>query len=193
MVAVNTSIFLGLGNHGTRYDHSPHNLGFMFIDALKNHTHAKTILLEHQKVWFLPETNILLSKPLTYMNLSGRALKEIYNSFYKHKSKPDHFIRMVTVAHDDINIDMFNIKYRDGLIHPGAGGHNGIRDIIKTAQNIGCSNPAAFHRIRLGCANKSSMPLYDYVTTKMDMNKIEKWNQILEEVSANHHSDIKHK
>lgn len=117
---------------------------------------------------------VILSKPSTYTNLSGRALKEVYNRFYKNRFKPNEFIRMVTVIHDDINIEMVTVKYKDGFIHPGAGGHNGIRDIAKAAQSIGCDakHATAFHRIRLGCANTSLIPLHDYVTTKMGIDKI---------------------
>ena len=176
---------LGLGNPGKQYTQTPHNLGFLFIDSLlgmleNTQIQNKTNIMRHQNLYSISvsDVKILISKPSTYMNLSGLAVAEIYHMFYK-SIHPELFIRKILVVHDDVNLEMHTIKIKDGLQHNGTGGHNGIRHIVDCASKIGCNEvyKNAFHRIRLGCKPPMSIPLKDYVCRKMQDNDITAWTE----------------
>ncbi|MHB9880031.1 aminoacyl-tRNA hydrolase [Pacificimonas sp. ICDLI1SI03] len=129
-------IFAGLGNPGAKYALHRHNIGFMAVDAI------------HDRHGFGPWVNsfgglvsagrmgaekLLLLKPQTFMNESGRSIGEAMR-FYK--SAPED----VTVLYDELDLAPFKVKVKRG---GGAAGHNGIRSTI---QHIG----PEFRRVRLG-------------------------------------------
>ncbi len=129
-------LFVGLGNPDTKYEKNRHNVGFMVIDALAANNHAPKwskkfqgevteITLEGEKV--------LLLKPQTYMNLSGKSVQAAM-AFYKLKPED------ITVFHDELDIAVGEIRTKTG---GGHAGHNGLRDI--DAQ-IGKN----YHRVRIG-------------------------------------------
>jgi PTH1 family peptidyl-tRNA hydrolase len=98
-------LLVGLGNPGSKYDQTRHNIGFMVIDHLKDK---------------LP-SNFKLLKPMSYMNLSGQDVVKEAN-FYK--IKPQN----IWVIHDDVDIDFQLCRVRFG---GSSGGHNGINSIIE--------------------------------------------------------------
>ena len=116
---------VGLGNPGIKYAETRHNIGFILIDHLAG---IFQISLAAKK-WdsligkgYIGERQVLLAKPLTYMNRSGLAVAQILN-FHKIPS-PD-----LLVVHDDMDIPLGRIKIvRSG----GSGGHNGVDSIIET-------------------------------------------------------------
>ena len=121
-------LLAGLGNPGERYAATRHNFGFMVADRV-------AALLESggQLRWKegfgalflkgrLNEQDLLLVKPLTFMNLSGRALSEIGSYF---KISP---LEMV-VVHDDIDLPFGALRIRKGC---GDGGHKGVRSITES-------------------------------------------------------------
>ncbi len=116
---------VGLGNPGIKYAETRHNIGFILIDHLAG---IFQISLAAKK-WdsligkgYIGERQVLLAKPLTYMNRSGLAVAQIL-SF--HKIPPPDLL----VVHDDMDIPLGRIKIvRSG----GAGGHNGVDSIIET-------------------------------------------------------------
>jgi PTH1 family peptidyl-tRNA hydrolase len=130
-------LIVGLGNPGSKYLLTRHNIGFMAVDHLAGKTGAdfkeskweaklvKTVL------WAKP---LLLAKPTSFMNLSGRPVSGIA-SYYR--IQPERIV----VIHDDLDLDVGKVKIVRGR---GAGGHNGIKSII---ENLGTNE---FIRIRIG-------------------------------------------
>ena len=129
-------IWAGLGNPGAQYAMHRHNVGFMAADVM-----AETFSFGPWKSRFqglaaegrIGSEKILLLKPATFMNQSGRSIGEAMRFF---KLTPQD----VTVFYDELDLDPFRVKVKRG---GGAAGHNGIRSTIA---HIG----EDFRRIRLG-------------------------------------------
>jgi PTH1 family peptidyl-tRNA hydrolase len=129
-------IWAGLGNPGAQYAMHRHNVGFMAADVI-----AETFSFGPWKTRFqglasegrIGSDKILLVKPATFMNESGRSIGEAMR-FFKLETKD------VTVFYDELDIDPFRVKVKRG---GGAAGHNGIRSTIA---HIG----EDFRRVRLG-------------------------------------------
>ena len=136
-----------LGNPGDQYENTRHNVGFMVADQL-----GERYRLPIQKLKFKALTNVftisgekvLVMKPVTYMNLSGEAVRPAAD-FYK--IPPEHII----VISDDTALDVGKLRIRKG---GSAGGHNGLKSII---QHLGTDQ---FPRIRVGVGKKPH-PDYD--------------------------------
>ena len=135
----NIRLIVGLGNPGAEYDKTRHNVGFDFIDRLAENTGAS---LSNQTKFFchLGQANVSpyavkLSKPTTYMNLSGQAVLAICQF---HKIEIDEIL----VVHDELDLPPGIIKLKKG---GGHGGHNGLRNIIERF-----GGKKDFHRLRIG-------------------------------------------
>lgn len=132
-------IIAGLGNPGTEYARTKHNVGFMFVDALAE---ALGVSASEWQVKFdalvaparIGTQKVLLVKPQTYMNESGRAIGPLL-SWYK--LEPENLI----VVHDDMDIPVGTIRIRK---KGSAGGHNGIKSILA---HVGDEH---FARVRIG-------------------------------------------
>ena len=146
-----TNIIIGLGNPGSQYDKTVHNLGFMALDLIardfslcfskktKNATYAEGNINGKK---------VILVKPQTFMNLSGEAV-----SVFKNKYKDGNLI----VLCDDIDLEKGVVRYRER----GSGGaHNGLRNIV---EHIG----QEFKRIKIGAGRDERMDLADYVLSKI--------------------------
>ena len=148
-------LIVGLGNPGTVYDGTYHNLGFMAVTRLAD---ENNIMLDKAKFNGLygqgkiKDEKVILLKPLTYMNLSGQAVKA-FADYYK--ILPEDII----VFCDDIDIAKGTTRYRE---KGSAGTHNGLKNIIC------CLNSQDFKRIRIGAGNDKTMDLKDYVLSKID-------------------------
>ena len=112
-------LIVGLGNIGAQYEHTRHNAGFWFVDLLaaQNNVIFKLEAKFFGDVAKLSGQDIILLKPNTYMNASGRAVKAIA-SFYK--IPPANIL----VAHDELDLPVGSAKLKIG---GGHGGHNGLR------------------------------------------------------------------
>ena len=140
-------ILVCLGNPGDKYENTRHNVGFMVADEIGERQHAPI-----QKLKFKALTNlltisgekVLVMKPITYMNLSGEAVRQAVD-FYK--VAPDH----VLVVSDDTALAVGKLRIR---AKGSAGGHNGLKNII---QHLGTDQ---FPRIRVGVGEKPH-PDYD--------------------------------
>lgn len=136
-----------LGNPGDQYENTRHNVGFMVADEL-----GERLRVPIQKLKYKALTNtvtlggqkVLVMKPVTYMNLSGEAVRQAAD-FYK--VAPDH----VLVVSDDTSLAVGKLRVRKG---GSAGGHNGLKNII---QHLGTDQ---FPRLRLGVGEKPH-PDYD--------------------------------
>jgi peptidyl-tRNA hydrolase, PTH1 family len=134
------ALVVGLGNPGTEYVGTRHNVGFELINTLSE---KLTITLKPGNgLFFFGEgqfksTKVSLMKPLTYMNRSGSAVLRAVN-------KGGFDITDFIVCHDDIHLETGKLRLRTG---GSAAGHNGITDII---EHLGTSD---FARLRIGIGN----------------------------------------
>ncbi|MEN2749067.1 aminoacyl-tRNA hydrolase [Sphingomonas sp. T9W2] len=129
-------LWIGLGNPGPQYAMHRHNIGFMAVDAIAE-VHGFAAPKRAFQGWIqegrIGTQKILLLKPGTYMNESGRSVGEAMR-FYKLTAAD------VTVFHDELDLAPFKLKVKTG---GGHAGHNGLRS---TDAHIGPD----FRRIRLG-------------------------------------------
>ncbi|MCI2049453.1 MAG: aminoacyl-tRNA hydrolase [Lachnospiraceae bacterium] len=141
-------IIAGLGNPGREYQHTRHNVGFEVADILADRSgieiatrDGKSLIGKGQ----IAGRRVVLMKPMTYMNLSGEAIREQV-TFYK----ADPSAQLI-VVNDDIDLPEGQLRIRT---KGSAGGHNGLKNITL---NLGTD---AFTRIRVGVGAKPS-PDYD--------------------------------
>ena len=140
-------LVVGLGNPGEKYENTRHNVGFLTVDELAERARVPVQKLKHRALTNTLEVGgvkVLLMKPVTYMNLSGEAVRPAAD-FYK--IPPEHII----VISDDTALDVGKLRIRKG---GSAGGHNGLKSII---QQLGTDQ---FPRIRVGVGKKPH-PDYD--------------------------------
>jgi peptidyl-tRNA hydrolase, PTH1 family len=135
-------IFVGLGNPGKEYDGTRHNIGFAIVDELEKK-------LERSLGWrpgkgdyyyakgVLSGADVVLVKPTTYMNLSGRAVRDVL-AFFKAQ------IDEVVVICDDIAIPPGTLRLR---LRGSDGGHNGLTSVIFE------TGTDEFPRLRCGVGN----------------------------------------
>jgi peptidyl-tRNA hydrolase, PTH1 family len=141
----------GLGNPGGKYEATRHNIGFLALDRLASRhgcsfTESKWQALCGKTVlWGKP---VLLVKPQTYMNASGRAVAAIAAFF---KIPPEKII----AVHDELDLPLGRVKI---VVARGAGGHNGIRSLIA---ELGTTD---FCRIRAGIGRpEPPLPVTNFV------------------------------
>ena len=153
-------IWTGLGNPGPKYALHRHNVGFMAVDVIAE-TYGFGPVQKKFSGWVqegrIGHEKILLPKPATFMNESGRAVGEALR-FYK--LQPD----ALTVFHDELDLAPFKVKVRRG---GGLAGHNGLRSIN---QHLGPD----FRRVRIGIGHPGSKErvhghvLGNYAKSEMD-------------------------
>lgn len=122
-------LIVGLGNIGKEYINTRHNIGFKILDkvAQENNLTFETLKLGDVATYKIKGRTLILLKPSTFMNLSGKALK-----YWMGKEKIP--LENVLVVTDDVNIDFGVIRLK---AKGSAGGHNGMKDIqdkLKTQQ-----------------------------------------------------------
>jgi len=153
-------IWTGLGNPGPQYAMHRHNVGFMACDVIAD-MHGFGPVQKKFSGWVqegrIGTERLLLLKPATFMNESGRAVAEALR-FYKLD------VDALTVFHDELDLAPFKVKVRRG---GGLAGHNGLRSIN---QHLGPD----FRRVRIGIGhpgNKdrvTSHVLGNYAKAEMD-------------------------
>ena len=117
-------LIVGLGNPGMQYEKTRHNAGFMAADLLAEKYDCTLSRNKFDAVYGDTDIGghrVIIAKPQTYMNLSGKAVVAI-SQFYKIP------LRNIVVMFDDISLDVGKIRIRR---KGSAGGHNGIKDIIE--------------------------------------------------------------
>lgn len=131
-------IFVGLGNPGSEYEKTKHNVGFMLADKLFENLNAENWREKFNALvaeTFFDGEKIFIVKPQTFMNLSGEAVGPLMNFF---KIPAENLI----VAHDDMDLPVGMIRLRP---KGSGGGHHGIESII---QHLG--GEKNFPRVRIG-------------------------------------------
>ena len=112
-------LIVGLGNPGSKYEHTRHNIGFRVIDRLINSSNAIDISKSSFYGELYKSKETLFLKPTTFMNLSGKSVIAVKN-FYKID------IDDIVVVHDDIDLPFSALRFKRG---GGHGGHNGLKSI----------------------------------------------------------------
>lgn len=156
-------LIAGLGNPEKKYIGTRHNTGFAAVEALceklgglkLNETKFQGVYTKARVMTPAGPEQLIIVKPLTYMNLSGNCIAPLAN-FYKIPAE------QVIVVSDDINLAVGRMRIRKG---GSAGGHNGLKSIIQ------CLGTDQFPRVRVGVGQKPEyMDLADYVLAKFDRN-----------------------
>ena len=154
------AVIAGLGNPGLKYRDTRHNIGFLLVDSFaksfgakwktENNFQAETTSVD------LNSNRLLLIKPNTFMNDSGRSLKAVL----RYKKLPAESLLVIC---DDINLDFGRPKLS---AEGSAGGHNGIASILSQIE-------PNFLRYRIGIGSKPNkqMDLADYVLSKFSLNE----------------------
>lgn len=144
-------IIVGLGNEGRQYASTFHNMGFMAADRLAEKLGAKFDKRECESIiaeCYRGGEKIIIAKPLTFMNLSGVAVKQLLK---KYKAEPKDLL----VIYDDLDLPAASLRMR---LKGSAGTHNGMRNIV---DEIGTEE---FVRVRIGIGGKPDyIPLVNYV------------------------------
>ena len=148
-------LIVGLGNPGARYEHTRHNVGFWWLDALTKRLDITSNIGnkyggELTRQPYLNH-NLFLFKPLVFMNNSGQAVAALVN-FYKI------VLTNTLIIHDDLDLPVGTARLKYG---GGHGGHNGLRDIMtKLGSN-------SFYRFRMGIGRPSdNRQTVNYVLNK---------------------------
>ena len=168
-------MIVGLGNPGSKYHETRHNIGFMAIDRLlrfsMSHFQRKRIL-KQKLVLVLSTEKVYLVKPTTFMNNSGIAIHALL-TYYNID------IKDFLVIYDDLDMEVGRIRLRQ---KGSAGGHNGIKSIIAH------TGTQAFDRIKVGIGRpKQGRSVVDHVLGKFDQddyitvtNTLEKVNEAVQ-------------
>ena len=153
-------LIVGLGNPGPEYRETRHNIGFMVADVLVDRWRVadrwrekfEALQIKHA----VGDDQVVLVKPLTFMNLSGQAVQATA-AFYKIEPGD------VFIVTDDVALPLGRLRARrDG----GAGGHNGLKSVI---QHLGTQ---AFPRMRVGVGRgEGDRDLSDYVLGRFDASE----------------------
>lgn len=148
-------VIVGLGNPGMKYEGTRHNMGFDVVDRLVVEHKIPQAGTKFHSLYgngWIGSERVVLAKPLTYMNLSGTAVRELVD-FYKIDPS-----RELIVITDDIALEPGRIRIRK---QGSAGGQNGLKHIIQ------CLGTQEFIRVRVGTGAKpEGWDLVDWVLSR---------------------------
>lgn len=166
-------IIAGLGNPTREYENTRHNIGFMAIDTLAEKYDIRVSECKHKALigkGTIHGNKVVLVKPLTYMNLSGEAIRAVID-YYKVDEESE-----LIVIYDDISLDVGQLRIRK---KGSAGGHNGIKNIIA---HLGHDT---FMRIKVGVGEKPrGYDLADYVLGHFSKEELAVMKDSLERVDG---------
>lgn len=166
-------LVVGLGNPGSEYSKTRHNIGFKVVDGLAHH--LKVLNWSHKFKGEFSKINfesheVILLKPQTYMNLSGESVQPFLQYF---KIPLSHLI----VVHDELDIDFGKIKIQKNR---GPGGHNGLRSIQQLLAT------QDFLRVKMGVGKPArlegqpNMNIADYVLSSFSKDEHLKLDEFIE-------------
>lgn len=151
-------LIVGLGNPGTQYQYNRHNVGFLTLDRIYERSGliskpwTKKFKGEFAKVT-LEGLQVLLLKPMTFMNLSGESVRPLMDFFNIH-------INEILIVHDELDLAFNRIAFKKG---GGLAGHNGLKSI---KAHLGSDD---FLRLRLGIDRpKGSISVSQYVLSNYE-------------------------
>ena len=162
---------IGLGNPGSKYEFTRHNIGFRIIDSL-----ARDMGIEFNKVksyyslisrGMINNYKVMLVKPQTFMNLSGRAVNRVV-SYYKIP------LQDLLIVYDDLNLELGQVRIRK---KGSSGGHKGIESIMQYL------NSEDIPRLRIGIGNSSVNYNFDcasYVLSNFNNDEEDKIAEVIQ-------------
>jgi PTH1 family peptidyl-tRNA hydrolase len=166
-------IIAGLGNPTKEYENTRHNIGFMAVDYLADKYGISLLECKHKALMgkgVINGNKVVLVKPLTYMNLSGEAIRSVID-YYKVDETEE-----LIVIYDDISLDVGQLRIRK---KGSAGGHNGIKNIIA---HLGHDT---FKRIKIGVGEKpKGYDLVDYVLGHFTADELKIMNESFKDVDG---------
>ncbi len=133
-------LIVGLGNPGEKYLLTPHNIGWLVVDAFACHYDIQWSLKKKFSAQTTEQESSLLVKPMTYMNLSGTAVKSLMNYYRIGLDK-------LLIIHDDLDLPFLSLRFQKNR---GPASHNGLLNIN---QELGSQN---YTRMRIGI--KADLP-----------------------------------
>ena len=164
----------GLGNPGIKYLQSRHNAGFLLADALQQNWQLPEFTFQSKFVAEVSkQQQLLVAKPQTFMNDSGKAVQAVLNYYQKNNVLG---LDTVFIAHDDLDLELGSYKIQFGK---GPKVHNGVNSVVKYLKS------EDFWHIRIGIdtrRNDRSIPSYDYVLLPMTPDEKQLFDQTLREI-----------
>ena len=161
-------LIVGLGNPGTSYEKTRHNLGFMLVDRLAREAQTQIKRDECRALIgraVIENTTVELAKPQTYMNISGESVSCLL-------SKPGRAVENLIVISDDLALPLGTIRLRPKGSH---GGQNGLRSIID------CLRTSDFIRLRIGIMPEHPMSnASNFVLENFAKGEVETVEKVLE-------------
>ncbi len=165
-----TTIIIGLGNPGAKFEATRHNVGFMALNEFAKKNDFPEFKLQKKfealvSEGIIGENKIILAEPQTFMNESGKAVQKIL------KSMPD---ANLIVVHDDIDMPAGKIKIVE---ERGSAGHKGVESIIKSVGNQGLI------RFRIGIAGQADTKAKEVVLKKFSAEEQKTINETVVRVA----------
>ena len=149
-------LIIGLGNPGTKYAKSRHNIGFMVIDQLAKDLGLEFKISKKYNALFAKSECLELLKPQTFMNNSGTAVRAISQ---KHGIPPENIL----IVMDDLDMEVGKIRYRD---EGSSGGHRGMQSMID------CLKTTEIKRLKIGIGRSTNMEPDQYVLKKFTAEQV---------------------
>jgi PTH1 family peptidyl-tRNA hydrolase len=155
-------LIVGLGNPGTEYENTRHNLGFKVIEELARRLSIISLKFKSQSLIaedMIKDHKVIIAEPQTYMNNSGPAVRGLMEWF---KIKSENLI----LIYDDVDLEVGQLRIRE---KGGAGGHHGVSSVI---ESLGTTH---FNRIRIGVGREDlSGDVSEYVLQTIPSSQREK-------------------
>lgn len=161
-------LIVGLGNPGEKYENTKHNVGFLVLDNIA----SKLGITFKEEKKFLGQIaknkEVVLLKPMTYMNNSGQSVS-LVSSFFKIASSD------IIVVQDEVDLEVGKVKYQAGI---SSAGHRGVESIISQIK----SNE--FNRVRIGIGRPevNKFDVEDWVLSKLDDNNVKGLQKISDQI-----------
>ncbi|MCX5782280.1 MAG: aminoacyl-tRNA hydrolase [Elusimicrobia bacterium] len=163
----NIKLIIGLGNPGSSYENTRHNIGFKAVELFSNNFEGNWKNWHRQGEIFKTEQKklLIIFKPILYMNNSGQAVKKVMDYY-------DIYPEQILVVVDDFSIPLGNIRLR---LSGSFGGHNGLASILTSI------NTPNFPRLRLGIGPvQQNFDPKDFVLSKFKREEIEDVEEMLQ-------------
>lgn len=161
-------LVVGLGNPGKKYDGTRHNVGFMAADGLAKSFGLKFTKAQKTESQLAQSSEIIIAKPLTFMNNSGRAVKALVHYF-------DIPLTDVVIVYDDVDLALGTFKVKSMGTSAGHNGMQSILEVFKTNQ---------IPRIRIGVGRDAHIDTSDYVLSKFKRQEQTIISEVVEQVVA---------
>lgn len=175
-------IIIGLGNPGDKYILTRHNIGWLVLDELAKQRGGNWETNKKFNAEVCKLGDILLVKPLTFMNLSGKTVQAVL-SYYKLlpktlgmvTKKASDLTSVLTVIHDDLDLPLGTYKKSNDSRSAGHNGVQSIIDILKTKN---------FNRIRIGINSETrgQIPADKFVLQRFDDDELATINKLIPEI-----------